>query len=101
MDLERAGSLFNLDKFKERLKKRFPDYNFDVPPPPDTRCKAPFYCSKNEIKYTDTEGNLYCGYRFKLADEKNPFSFEWKVCHALIQPVDVQEKHKEDEVELF
>jgi hypothetical protein len=77
------GILFDLDKLKLRLQKRFPDYNFDVPAPPDTKCKAPFYCSKNEIKYTDMEGNLYCGYRYKLTDEKNPFTWEWKVCHAL------------------
>lgn len=101
MDLERAGESINIEKLKARLQKRFPDYNFDVPAPPDTKCKAPFYCEQNEIKYSDMEGNLYCGYRYKLTDEKNPFTWEWKVCHALLEPVDIQAKHKQDEVELF
>ena len=77
MDLERAGSLFNLDKFKERLKKRFPDYNFDVPPPPDTRCKAPYFCKDNTIKYTDVEGNTFCGLRYKETDDKDPYRWEY------------------------
>jgi hypothetical protein len=101
MDLERAGESINIEKLKARLQKRFPDYNFDIPPEPDTKCKAPFYCKQNDIKYTDMEGNLYCGYRYKLTDEKNPFAWEYKVCHALLEPIDVQAKHKEDEVELF
>ena len=101
MALEDGGISINVDRLKAKLKERYPDYNFDIPPEPDTKCKAPFYCEQNEIKYTDMEGNLYCGYRYKLTDEKNPFAWEWKVCHALIKPIDVQAKHKEEEVELF
>ena len=101
MALEQAGESINIKKLKARLQKKFPDYNFDVPAPPDTKCKAPFYCEQNEIKYIDTEGNLFCGLKYKLTDEKNPFTWEWKVCHALLEPVDIQAKHKEDEVELF
>ena len=31
MDLEPVGSLFDADKLKAKLQKKFPDYNFDVP----------------------------------------------------------------------
>jgi len=49
MDLERAGESINIEKLKARLQKRFPDYNFDVPAPPDTKCKAPFYCEQTRL----------------------------------------------------
>ena len=32
MDLESAGEIFNVKKLKEKLQKRYPNYNFDVPP---------------------------------------------------------------------
>lgn len=101
MDLEPVGGLFDVDKIKARLQKRFPTHNFNVPAPPDTRCKSQFYCKDNDIRYTDTDGNLYCGLRYKEADDKDPYKWEWKVCHALLKPVDIQAKHKEEEVELF
>ncbi len=101
MALEQAGGLFDVNKLKARLKERYPEYNFDVPAPLDTKCKSPFYCKDNEIRYTDTEGNLFCGLKYKETDDKDPYKWEWKVCHALIKPVDIQTKHQKDEVELF
>lgn len=101
MALEQAGQSLNIKKLKEKLQKRFPQHNFDVAPKPDTRCKAPYFCKDNTIKYTDVEGNTFCGLRYKETDDKDPYRWEYKVCHALIKPVDIQAKHKEDEVELF
>jgi len=31
MDLEQVGGLFDADKLKAKLQKKFPNYNFDVP----------------------------------------------------------------------
>jgi len=85
-DLERAGQIFNVEKLKNKLKKRYPNHNFDIPPEPDTKCKASHLCkNKDKIKYTDSEGNLYCGQRYKLQDDLNPYKWEWRTCNALLQ----------------
>ena len=41
------------------------------------------------------EGNLFCGQRYKLQHEDNPFSYEWKTCHALIKKAVVKVEQKE------
>jgi len=82
--LEPIGESFKIDELKERLKKRFPNHNFNVPAPPDTKCKSPYLCKTNDIKYRDSDGNEYCGLRFKQTDENNHYIWEWKVCHAMI-----------------
>lgn len=71
MALEEIGSSESLKKLVIRIKERFPDYNFDVPAPPDTKCKAPGLCSPNSIRYYDNDGNIYCGQRYKLVEESN------------------------------
>ena len=53
------------------------------------------------IKYLDLEGNLYCGNRYKLQDENNPYKWEWAVCHALIETVDEQKISREQQKEMF
>jgi hypothetical protein len=89
MDLESAGEIFNVKKLKEKLQKRYPNYNFDVPPLPDRECKAPILCkNKDKVRYTDSEGNLYCGQRYKLTNETNPYEWEWRTCHALLREAD-------------
>ena len=56
MDLESAGEIFNVKKLKEKLEKRYPNYNFDIPPKPDRKCKAPVFCNnKDKVMYTDTK----------------------------------------------
>ena len=72
MDLDGNGELINIGKLKAKLKKRYPNYNFDIAPEPDRKCKVPVYChSKDKIKYSDVEGNIFCGQRYKKTDEKN------------------------------
>ena len=95
MALEPIGNSVAVDKLKKRLKKQYPNHNFDVKQQPDTRCKAPSLCKSNKIFYTDKEGNRYCGQRFKLQHEDNPFSYEWKTCHALVKKAVVKNKQKE------
>jgi len=86
MDLESAGEIFNVKKLKDKLQKRYPNYNFDVPPLPDRECKAPILCkNKDKVRYTDSQGNLYCGQRYKLINETNPYEWEWRTCHALLK----------------
>jgi|TARA_R110000796_G_scaffold215995_2_gene332056 hypothetical protein len=84
MALEQAGS--NLGKIISRLKEKYPNHNFDIPPAPDTKCKSSFNCKGiNNITYYDQEGNVYCGRRYKLvADESKPWSWEYRECHALL-----------------
>ena len=95
MALEPIGNSIAVEKLKNRLKKRFPNHNFDVKQQPDTRHKAPHLCKDNKIKYIDMEGNLFCGQRYKLQHEDNPFSYEWKTCHALIKKAVVKVEQKE------
>ena len=51
MALEPIGNSVAVDKLKKRLKKKYPNHNFDVKQQPDTRCKAPSLCKSNKIFY--------------------------------------------------
>ena len=85
MALENSASI-NVDKLKEKLKEKYPNYNFDVPPVPDTRCKKEYECKKlGNITYADKEGNIYCGRRYKQTKEGNYHQWEYKECHALLK----------------
>ncbi|MBP02596.1 MAG: hypothetical protein CMM25_07285 [Rhodospirillaceae bacterium] len=88
MALEDNNISINLDKLKDKLKKRYPDYNFDIQPEPDTRHKSPFICKDNDIFYTDAEGNRYCGARYKHVEDDNIYKWEYRVCHALVEKAD-------------
>jgi len=102
MDLDGNGELINIDKLKAKLKKRYPNHNFDIAPEPDRKCKVPVYChSKDKIKYSDVEGNIYCGQRFKKTDEKNPYKWDWATCHALLETVDEQKRFKDMQEDIF
>ena len=35
--------------------------------------------------YTDSKGNLFCGQRYKLQDDNNPYKWEWRTCNALLK----------------
>ena len=85
MAIEEEGILINVDKLKAKLKERYPNHNFDIPPKPDTQCKARTLCTKDRIMYTDVEGNLYCGLRYKETKDDNPYQWEWRTCHALVK----------------
>ena len=80
------GVSINVDKLKAKLQERFPNYNFDIPPPPDTRCKKEYECKKlGNITYADKEGNIYCGRKYKQTKEGNYHQWEYKECHALLK----------------
>ena len=85
MALEQAGS--NLDKIIAKVKEKYPNYNWDIPPAPDTKCKSQFGCNKLlNITYYDKDGNVFCGKKYKLvSDEKKPWSWEYRECHALLK----------------
>jgi hypothetical protein len=85
MALEDGGISINVEKLKVKLKEKYPNYNFDIPPEPDRLHKAPHLCKTNTIFYTDKEGNRYCGTRYKEVDNKNIHKWEYKVCHALVE----------------
>ena len=102
MDLESVGSSINVERLKEKLKKRFPNHNFDIPPEPDRKCKAPYLCnSTGKLKYSDSEGNIFCGQRFKLTDKDDPYKWTWETCHAMLQSVDEQKKFKDMQGDIF
>jgi len=85
VDLESIGS-GGLDKLVAKIKQRYPDYNFDVPPPPDTECKQKVGCAGlNNITYSDKEGNIYCGRRYKQTKKENIYQWEYKECHAQLK----------------
>lgn len=102
MDLEPVGGLFNVEKLKARLKKRYPDHNFDIKPQPDTKCKARYLCNnKDKITYYDQEGNVFCGQRYKQSDPIDPYKWEWRECHALIKPAMTQKEYKDMQDDIF
>jgi len=102
MALEEIGSSLNVERLKERLKKRFPDHNFDIPPEPDRTCKARAFCnSKDKPTYYDQEGNIYCGLRYKQADANDPYKWDWRECHALIKEADKQKEYWEQQEDIF
>ena len=102
MDLEQAGELFDIVKLKAKLKQRYPNHNFDIAPEPDRKCKVSYLCNKKDkIKYSDVEGNVYCGQRYKLTDDKNPYKWEWATCHALLETVDEQNKFEKLQEDIF
>ena len=49
MALEPIGNSIAVDKLKKRLKKRYPNHNFDVKQQPDTRHKAPSLCEETRL----------------------------------------------------
>ena len=82
------GISINVEKLKAKLQKKFPNYNFDIPPEPDTKHKSPHDCLNNTVFYTDVEGNKYCGARYKESDKDDVYKWEYKVCHALVKKAD-------------
>lgn len=101
MALEEIGSNEGLKKLVERIKKRFPDYNFDIPAGYDTTHKAPYLCKSNTQTYYDNEGNVFCATRYKLTSESNPHAWTWATCNALISKLDEQKVYKEQQDDIF
>lgn len=81
------GISINVDKLKQKLQERYPNHNFDIPPEPDTTHKSPS-CLNNNQFYTDNNGDMFCGARYKQVEEGNIYKWEWKVCHALVKKAD-------------
>jgi hypothetical protein len=83
--LEQAGGS-SLNNIIKKIKERYPDYNFDIPPEPDRECKSKFDCKGlANITYTDIKGDTYCGKRYKQTSEDNPYKWEYRECHALLK----------------
>jgi hypothetical protein len=102
MDLEPIEVSINIDRLKDKLKKKYPNHNFDIPSEPDRKCKAPVLCnSTDKIKYSDKDGNIFCGQRYKLIDNDNPYKWEWSNCHAMLQSVDEQKNFKDMQSDIF
>ena len=95
MALEEIGNSLNVEKLKDKLKKRFPNHNFDIPVEPDRKCKMNGLCPSDKIVYTDTKGDKYCGHRYKKTDEDDVYKWEYATCHALIQEKVVRYDTKE------
>ena len=95
MALEEIGNSEGLKRLVQRIKKRFPDYNFDIPAAPDRTHKAPYLCKDNKDTYYDNDGNVFCATRYKLVSESNPHAYTWATCHALISTLDEQQVYKD------
>tara|TARA_R110002072_G_scaffold118530_3_gene250259 strand:+ start:2217 stop:2525 length:309 start_codon:yes stop_codon:yes gene_type:complete len=95
MALEEIGSNESINKLLDRIKKRYPTYNFDIPAEPDRTHKAPYLCKDNKDTYYDNEGNVFCATRYKLVDEHNPHAWTWATCHALVSTLDEQKVYKD------
>ena len=102
MDLEPIGDSVSVEKMKQKLKQKYPNHNFDKPPEIDRRHKAPSLCKINTNNYIDSEGDLYCGQRYKLTDE-NGRGYTTETCNALIKAADEtsQAEYKEAQDNLY
>ena len=63
MALEDGGISINVDRLKAKLKERYPDYNFDIPPEPDTKHKAPSICFSS-FSLTQNTFCIFLGYLY-------------------------------------
>ena len=91
------GISINVDKLKAKLQEKYPNYNFDIPPQPDTKCKQVIGCNRlTNNTYSDKEGNIYCGRRYKQTEKGNIYKWEYRECHALLKSA--EQEGKQDEI---
>tara|TARA_R100000315_G_C5235012_1_gene146503 strand:- start:2558 stop:2872 length:315 start_codon:yes stop_codon:yes gene_type:complete len=86
MTLEHTS--INIERLKEKLKARYPEYDFDKPAPLDRRCKLVvegMQCPKQSERplVIDTQDNEMCVYLFKQIDEKTHYKADVR-CNAII-----------------
>ena len=93
MALEQAD-FSGIERLKKKLQEKYPNHNFDIPSEPHTEHKS-YLCKDNKIFYTDKEGNVFCGGRYKEADARNPFIWTWRECHALVQKAKQEDEQDE------
>jgi|TARA_A100001201_G_scaffold125507_1_gene109838 hypothetical protein len=85
-----------IDKLLEKLRVRYPSHDFSLPPKPDTKCKQEYECKKLfNVTYSDQEGNIYCGRQYKKTSEDNPYMWEYRECHALLQKATPKDNRRE------
>lgn len=88
-ELEKVDLSPSIERLKAKLKEKYPNHNFDVPPGFDTTCKSPHDCrGTSNVTYYDQDGNIFCGKRFKQAEKNNPYKWDYKECHALLRKGD-------------
>jgi hypothetical protein len=80
---------FPLDKLKAKLKKKYPNHNFDVASMPDTKCKVNGRCPGNRAIYYDNSGNYFCGAIIKMMDERTMEKSD-KECGAYLVELSMQ-----------
>lgn len=86
MTLEQSN--INLERLKEKLKARYPEYDFDKPAPLDRKCKLVvegMQCPKQTERplVIDNNRNEMCVYLFKQIDEKTHYKADVR-CNAII-----------------
>jgi hypothetical protein len=89
---------FPLEKLKAKLKKKYPNHNFDVPSMPDTKCKVNGRCPGNRAIYYDNSGNYFCGAISKMMDERTMEKSD-KECGAYLVDLSIrkaEEKRKQN-----
>ena len=86
---------FPLDKLKAKLKKKYPNHNFDVPSMPDTKCKVNGRCPGNRAIYYDNSGNYFCGAIIKMMDERTMEKSDKEFFYAKNMYLDLDGKYKE------
>jgi len=85
-ELDKPDMTKSIERLKNSLKAKYPNHNFDIPAGFDTKCKCPAGCNgMGNITYYDNDGNIFCGRRFKQAEENNPYNWEYRECHALLR----------------
>ena len=92
-DLEQAS--VNVQKLAERIRKRFPDYDFSQPAPLDRKCKKSYDGScpvQKHLNYaTDSDGNDFCIKQIKVVKDNNPYAHTVITCHAIIKTKEEKE----------
>ena len=73
----------SVDKLKAKLKKKYPNHNFDIKAELDSTCKMGGRCPGNRAIYYDNDGNYFCGAQVKLMDP-NSMEKSTRECGAFL-----------------
>tara|TARA_R100000700_G_C3042445_1_gene65742 strand:+ start:77 stop:391 length:315 start_codon:yes stop_codon:yes gene_type:complete len=102
MALEQTN--INIEKLKEKLKVRYPNYDFDKAAPLDRKCKLVvegLQCPKQNERpvVIDTQNNEMCVFLFKQIDEKTYYKSDVR-CNAIITTAEERKYSggKQDEI---
>ena len=84
----------SIGKLKDKLKKKYPNHNFDIASLPDTKCRFPHRCRQGQPVYYDKDGNYFCAVMDKVVTDLGSMKNELQGCNAYL--VELTQKKQEE-----